>query len=121
MAGSAAASLSVGGRNRAGNYVGGHTRGAVRKVAPARKFTAARPAEHRGTPSSGRIVTLYIGQGHGFIRLGSDREVFFHRSDVCEGTSFNDLAVGDAVTFELFEDHVSGARALRVERRRPRS
>jgi len=100
--------------------VGGNTRGAVRKVAPARKFTAARPAEHRGTPSSGRIVTLFIGQGHGFIRLGSDREVFFHRSDVCEGTSFNDFAVGDAVTFELFEDHVSGARALRVERRRPR-
>jgi cold shock CspA family protein len=89
-------------------------------MAPARKAAAAQPAERRGTPSSGRIVTLFIGQGHGFIRLAGDREIFFHRSDVCEGTSFNDFAVGDAVTFELFEDHVSGARALRVEPRRPR-
>ena len=71
-------------------------------------------------PSSGRIVTLFIGQGHGFIRLTNDREVFFHRSDVREGTSFNDFAVGDAVTLELLEDEVSGPRALRVERRRPR-
>jgi len=97
-----------------------HTRGDVRKMAPARKPVAGRPAEHPTTPSSGRIVTLFIGQGHGFIRLASDREIFFHRSDVCEGTSFNDFAVGDAVSFELLEDRLSGARALRVERRRPR-
>jgi cold shock CspA family protein len=100
--------------------VGGHTRGAVRKAAPARKAAVVRPEERRGTPSSGRIVTLFIGQGHGFIRLTNNREVFFHRSDVREGTSFNDFAVGDAVTFELLEDDVSGPRALRVERRRPR-
>ena len=61
-------------------------------------------------------MTLFIGQGHGFIRLANDREVFFHRSDVREGTSFNDLAVGDRVRVELFEDAVSGARALSVER-----
>jgi cold shock CspA family protein len=97
-----------------------HTRGAVRKTTPARKPAAARPVEHRGTPSSGRIVTLFIGQGHGFIRLASGGDVFFHRSDVREGTSFNDFSLGDAVTFELFEDHVSGPRALRVERRRSR-
>lgn len=89
-------------------------------MAPVGKPAVVRPSDHRGTPSSGRIVTLFIGQGHGLIRLASAREVFFHRSDVCEGTSFNDIAVGDAVTFELFEDHVSGARALRVELRRPR-
>jgi len=100
--------------------VGGQTRGAVRKAAPARKAAIVRPEERRGTPSSGRIVTLFIGQGHGFIRLTNNREVFFHRSDVREGTSFNDFAVGDAVTFELLEDDVSGPRALRVERRRPR-
>ena len=98
--------------------MGEHTRGAVRKMARARKPAVARPAERRGTPSSGRIVTLLIGQGHGFIRMTNDREVFFHRSDVREGTSFNDFAVGDAVTFELLEDEVSGPRALRVERRR---
>jgi hypothetical protein len=36
---------------------------------------------------------------------------------VREGTSFNDFAVNDPVTFELIEDDVSGARALRVTRR----
>jgi cold shock CspA family protein len=65
-------------------------------------------------------VTLFIGQGHGFIRLTNARDVFFHRSDLRAGTSFNEFAVGDAVTFEVFEDDVSGPRALRVERRRPR-
>lgn len=118
-AGPAAAALTAGGQNRAGNYMAAYRRGAVRKTAPARKAVVGRPAE-RGTPSSGRIVTLFVGQGHGFIRLTNNREVFFHRSDVREGASFNDFAVGDAVSFELIEDHVSGPRGLRVERRRPR-
>jgi cold shock CspA family protein len=83
-----------------------------------RTAAGVRPVERRGAPSSGRIVTLFIGQGHGYIRLANDRDVFFHRSDVREGTSFNDLAVGDAVTCELLEDDVSGPRALRIERRR---
>jgi cold shock CspA family protein len=78
----------------------------------------ARPPERRGVPSTGRIVTLFVGQGHGFIRLGSDRDVFFHRSDVREGMSFNDLAVGDTVRFDLLEDDVSGPRAIQVTRRR---
>jgi len=97
--------------------VGENPRGAVRKAAPAFK-AAGQPAERRGTPSTGRIITLLIGQGHGFIRLPSGREVFFHRSDVHEGTSFNAFAVGDAVTFELLEDHISGPRALRLQRLR---
>jgi cold shock CspA family protein len=63
---------------------------------------------------------LFVGQAHGFIRLASGREVFFHRSDVQDGTSFNAFAVGDCVAFELLEDRVSGPRALRVERRRCR-
>jgi cold shock CspA family protein len=99
--------------------VGEHTRGAVRKTAP-RQVAPGRAAERRGTPSSGRIITLFIGQGHGFIRLANGREVFFHRSDMREGASFNEFAVGDAVKFELLEDDVSGPRALHVERRRPR-
>jgi len=88
----------------------------TRKTAPAPKA----PAERRGTPSSGRIVALVLGQGHGFIRPRNDLKVFFHRSDLCNGTSFHDLAVGDRVTFELFEDAISGPRALRVERPRSR-
>ena len=96
--------------------MGERTRGAVFRPAPSRKVGGA-PPQRRGIPSTGRIVTLLIGQGYGFIRLTNDREVFFHRSDVREGTSFNDFAAGDAVRFELLEDHVSGPRALDVERR----
>lgn len=100
--------------------MGEHTRGAVRKTAPARSVAAGRPAERRGTPSVGRIVSLFVGQSHGFIRLANRRDVFFHRSDVREGSSFNALAVGDGVTFELLEDTVSGPRAVQVEPRQPR-
>ena len=79
--------------------------------------TRPRPPEPRGRPATGRIVRLLIGQGHGRILLRNQQEVFFHRSDLCEGTAFNDLRVGDAVTFDLLEDTVSGARAVRVARR----
>jgi cold shock CspA family protein len=43
--------------------------------------------------------------------------VFFHRSDLREGTRFGDLAIGQFLTFELLDDPVSGPRALRVQRR----
>lgn len=95
-------------------------RSAVRKTAPAPKVTWVRPPDRRGIPSTGRIVTLFIGQAYGFIRLASNREVFFHRSDLREGTSFNDFAAGDVVKFELLEDNVSGPRALHVERHQRR-
>ena len=68
--------------------------------------------------STGRIVKLLIGQSHGFIRVADSREIYFHRSDLEEGASFNDFTIGDVVSFELLEDAVSGARALRVKRRR---
>ena len=72
----------------------------------------------RGRPATGRIAKILVGQCHGFIRLRDDREVFFHRGDLRKGTVFNDLHIGDAVAFELLEDSVSGARALRVKRSR---
>ena len=90
---------------------------AARKAAPLAKPAPLRPHERQGVWTTGRIAKLLVGQGHGFIRLSDDREVFFHRSDVREGASFNDFAVNDSVTFELLEDAVSGARALRVTRR----
>ena len=71
------------------------------------------PNAPRGKAATGKIAKIFVGQGHGFIRL-RDREVYFHRRDVQEGTVFNDLEVGNMVTFELLEDDVSGARALRV-------
>ena len=80
----------------------------------------ARPAERRGAVCTGRIAKLLIGQSHGFIR-SNGREIYFHRRDLEDGISFNDFGVGDVVSFELLEDAVSGARALRVKhRRRPR-
>ena len=66
--------------------------------------------------ASGQIARLLIGQAHGFIRLADRREVYFHRADMGQGRSFNSLRVGDSVTFELFDDRVSGARALQVRR-----
>ena len=93
--------------------------GVVRKAAPSHRQPGPRPAP-RGILSVGRIVKLMVGQGHGFIRLADEREVFFHRSDVRDGESINDFAVGDEVTFELLEDRISGARALQVRRRRRR-
>ena len=70
--------------------------------------------------ASGHIARLLIGQGYGFVRLADGREIFFHRSDMSESRLFNSLQVGDGVTFELVDDRVSGARALRVTRRRRR-
>jgi hypothetical protein len=87
-------------------------------VPSGRSAGPVRPAERRGVVSTGRIVKLLIGQYHGFIRLSDSREIYFHRSDLEEGTSFNDFVVGDVVSFDLLEDAVSGARALRVKRRR---
>src|SRR5262245_8438089 len=85
--------------------------------APKRSSTRSRPNVQGGALVAGRSVNLLIGQCHGFIRLPNAREIYFHRSDLHEGTAFNDLQIGDAVTFELLEDAVSGARALRVVRR----
>jgi cold shock CspA family protein len=83
-----------------------------------RKVKVERPMEPVGIRATGRIVRLLIGQSNGFIRGRLGREIFFHRADVREGTTFNGLEVGDTVTFELIDDAVSGARATRVTRRR---
>jgi cold shock CspA family protein len=78
-----------------------------------RRKTGERPTLP-GRPTIGRITRLSHGQGHGFLRAEDDREVYFHRADVTGG--FNDLVVGDAVTFDLFDDPVTGPRALRLRK-----
>jgi cold shock CspA family protein len=83
-------------------------------------LSKASPRDPRGTPAAGWIARILVGHGHGFIRLRDNREVFFHRGDSHEGTAFNELQIGDPVTFELLEDSVSGARALRVKRQKKR-
>ena len=60
------------------------------------------------------MTRILHGQGSGFIRSDDDREVFFHRADA-DGT-FNDLTAGDRVTFELYEDKITGPRALRLRK-----
>jgi cold shock CspA family protein len=93
----------------------------TRSEMPKRLNKPPRPIEPSGEPVTGRIVTLMVGQGHGYIRLSNDREVYFHRADLLDGVSFNDLQIGDVVKFALLEDAISGARALGVVRhKRPR-
>ena len=94
--------------------------GTGRNRAPKRSGKPLRPNEPRGKASTGRIAKIMVGQGHGFIGLRDHRQIYFHRSDSKQGTAFNDLRVGDVVTFELLEDSVSGARALRVMRKKKR-
>jgi cold shock CspA family protein len=71
------------------------------------------PLPMSGQPTRGRIVKIHAGQSNGYIRSDDNRDVFFHRADTTWGT-FNNLAIGDAVAFELIEDRVSGPRATRV-------
>lgn len=91
--------------------------GNTRKPAPKSAERSPRPFDRHGVPDTGRIVKLFVGQGHGSIRLADGREIYFHRSDLRDGTSINDFSVGDLVTFERLDDRVSGARALGVVKR----
>ena len=94
-------------------YLYGRMMNASRK----RANKSTRPAQ-QGVPDTGRIVKLFVGQGHGLIRLANGREIYFHRADIKEGTSINDLNIGDVVAFERLDDVVSGARALHVAKPR---
>jgi hypothetical protein len=69
-----------------------------------------------GTPATGMLVRLLVGQGHGYIRLADRREIYFHRGDLADGTPFNEFTVGDTLSFEVLEDRFSGPRALSVKR-----
>ena len=73
-----------------------------------------KPVEH-GERMTGRVVQIFYGQGHGFIRARDRRQLFFHRRDVA-AAHFNTLAVGDGVSFEIIEDKLAGPRAVNVNR-----
>jgi cold shock CspA family protein len=91
----------------------------IGKASSQRPDKGTLPSPRRGVPDRGRIVRLFAGQGHGVIRANGG-DVFFHRADLEDGTSINDLHVGDTVAFERLDDRISGARALRVAKRRSR-
>jgi cold shock CspA family protein len=74
-----------------------------------------RPAAD-GRPMAGVITRMLQGQGSGAIRTDDVRAVYFHRTDVTDDSAFEKLSVGDAVTFVLVEDSLSGPRAEQVRR-----
>jgi CspA family cold shock protein len=62
----------------------------------------------------GKIKTL-TEKGFGFIaREGEAKDLFFHSNDVV-GTTFNELQVGDMVSFEVV-DGQKGPSAKNVQR-----
>lgn len=99
--------------NRAGNSQRLRT---LRRVLPGPN---APPVPIAGAPAQGTIVRLFSGQCHGTIRTTAGRDVWFHRNDMRNPVDFNACSVGNAVTFDLIDDRISGARALRVLRLLP--
>jgi cold shock CspA family protein len=91
--------------------------GAGRRPAPSLRLLS-RPTAPRGSAGAGRVARLLVGQSYGFIRTPGRSDIYFHRADMSEGRSFNTLRVGDAVTFVLLDDRVSGPRAVQVVPRR---
>jgi cold shock CspA family protein len=66
---------------------------------------------------AGIITRVFRGQGFGAIRTADVHAVYFHRTDVMDGSWHDKMRVGDAVTFLLVEDALSGPRAEQVRRR----
>jgi CspA family cold shock protein len=62
---------------------------------------------------SGRILRLKRDRGFGFIATQVGEELFFHASAL-KGTAFEDLGVGDKVSYLRVESD-KGARALAVK------
>ncbi len=52
---------------------------------------------------TGTIKTLVADRGFGFIaREGETKDLFFHSKDL-SGVTFDELKIGDSVTFEVVE------------------
>ena len=63
----------------------------------------------------GTIKTLIAGKGFGFIsREGETKDLFFHSKEL-SGIMFDELKVGDTVTFEVVETE-KGLAATKVSR-----
>ena len=64
---------------------------------------------------NGTIKTLLTEKGFGFIsREGETKDLFFHSKEL-KGVTFDELKVGDAVTFEVVETD-KGPAATNVSR-----
>lgn len=63
----------------------------------------------------GTIKTLVEQKGFGFIsREGEEKDLFFHSSEL-NGVSFDELRVGDEVTFDVIQGE-KGPAAVKVSR-----
>ena len=63
----------------------------------------------------GIIKTLVTDKGFGFITVdGEDKDLFFHKNEL-SGVSYEDLKVGDRVSFEK-ADSEKGPNAVSVTR-----
>ncbi len=61
------------------------------------------------------IIKTLTGRGFGFIsREGETKDLFFHSNEL-NGVKFDELKVGDAVTFEVVEGE-KGLAATKVSR-----
>ena len=61
------------------------------------------------------VIKRLTDRGFGFIaQEGAEKELFFH-STALVGVTFDELAVGDTVSFEV-EDSEKGPRAVNVQR-----
>jgi CspA family cold shock protein len=67
-----------------------------------------------GGDMTGRITRLMTDKGFGFIRADDCVEYFFHRSGIVVGTAFDELRVGQSVTFVVGQS-AKGPRAEQVE------
>ena len=64
---------------------------------------------------TGTIKTLIADKGFGFItREGESKDLFFHSKDL-SGVAFDELKIGDSVTFEV-EEGEKGPAAKNVTR-----
>lgn len=64
---------------------------------------------------TGTIKTLVKDRGFGFIaREGETKDLFFHSKDL-QGVTFDELKVGDVLTFEVAEGE-KGPNAINVMR-----
>ena len=63
----------------------------------------------------GTIKTLISDKGFGFITVdGEEKDLFFHRNEL-QGVSFEELKVGDRVSFDK-ADSPKGPNATNVKR-----
>ena len=70
---------------------------------------------HTNKYMEGTIKTLLSEKGYGFIsREGEEKDLFFHSKEL-SGVSFDELKVGDKVTFEVVQGE-KGPAATNVSR-----